>query len=95
MPAYVYIMASRRNGTIYVGVTGDLLKRVIAHRESLIPGFTARYGCKTLVYFEMHEDIREAIKREKVLKKRKRAAKIALIEIENPTWRDLFVDLTP
>jgi putative endonuclease len=93
MPAFVYIMTNRRNGALYVGVTGDLLRRVEAHREGLFRGFTAKYGLKRLVYYEMHEDIREAIAVEKRLKKRRRAAQIALIEIVNPQWRDLYGDL--
>ena len=93
MPAFVYIMASRRNGTLYAGVTTDLRRRVEAHRQGLIPGFTARYGVKTLVYYEIHQDIRKAIQAEKRLKKRRRAAKISLIEVVNPNWRDLYVDI--
>lgn len=93
MAAFVYIMASRRNGTIYVGVTSDLFKRASAHREGLIPGFTHKYGVKKLVYYELYEDIRGAIAREKILKNRRRAAKISLIETVNPTWRDLYDDL--
>ena len=93
MAAFVYIMASRRNGTIYVGVTSDLMQRATAHRECLIPGFTVKYGVKRLVYYEIHEDIREAITREKHLKRRRRAAKIKLIETVNPNWRDLYEDL--
>ncbi len=93
MAAFVYTMASRRNGTIYTGVTSDLFKRATAHREGLIPGFTAKYGVKRLVYYELHEDIREAIMREKVIKNRRRVEKIKLIETVNPTWRDLYEDL--
>lgn len=86
-------MASRRNGTLYIGVTSDLLRRATGHREGLIPGFTDKYGVKRLVYYELHEDIREAIRREKVLKTRRRAAKISLIETVNPEWKDLYNDL--
>jgi putative endonuclease len=93
MPAFVYIMASRRNGTLYVGVTTDLRRRVEAHRQGLMPGFTARYGVKKLVCYEIHEDITEAIQAEKRLKKRRRAAKLSLIEIVNPNWRDLYEDI--
>ena len=93
MAAFVYIMASFRNGTIYIGVTSDLLKRATAHREGLISRFTDKYGVRRLVYYELHEDIREAINREKVLKKRRRAVKISLIETVNPDLNDLYYDL--
>ena len=86
-------MASRKNGTIYVGVTSDIKRRVLQHKESLIPGFTQRYNIHTLVYFEEHSDIRDAIKREKQLKKWNREWKIRLIEKANPEWRDLYDDL--
>lgn len=87
---FVYIMASRRNGTIYLGVTSDLPKRVWEHQEGIIKGFTQRYGCKMLVWFERHEDIEEAIKREKQMKEWKRAWKLRVIEEMNPGWDDLF-----
>jgi putative endonuclease len=86
----VYIMANKRNGTLYVGVTSDLVTRAAQHRTSALPGFTAQYGCKLLVYFEMHDDMTTAILREKQLKAGSRAKKLALIEGENPIWRDLF-----
>lgn len=86
---YVYILASRRNGTLYIGVTNDLHKRVWQHREGLIPGFTKRYGIKTLVYYEIFDDIRAAIAREKRLKKYKREWKINLIQQRNVEWQDL------
>jgi putative endonuclease len=86
-------MASRKHGTLYVGVTSDLLKRVAEHREGLIEGFTARYGVKRLVWFERHEGIVEAIQREKSLKKYRRAWKVNLIERDNPDWDDLFPKL--
>ena len=86
----VYIMASARNGTIYLGVTSDLIKRVYEHRTAVLPGFTKRYGCKLLVYFELWQDITGAITREKQLKAGSRARKLALIEADNPTWRDLY-----
>ncbi len=89
----IYIMASRRNGTLYVGVTSNLLKRAAQHRTGAIPGFTARYGCKLLVHFELYEDMPTAIAREKQLKAGSRAKKLALIETANPTWRDLFEDI--
>ncbi len=86
----VYIMASARNGTIYLGVTSDLIKRVHEHRTAVLPGFTKRYGCKLLVYFEQWQDITGAITREKQLKAGSRARKLALIEADNPTWGDLY-----
>jgi putative endonuclease len=89
----VYILASKRNGTLYIGVTSDLGKRVGQHKESAVPGFTQRYHVHNLVYFEQHGNMMEAIQREKQLKKWNRAWKIALIEKENPTWRDLYLDI--
>ena len=90
---YVYIMASKRNGTLYVGVTGNLVKRVTQHRLGHVPGFTKRYGVKMLVWFERHADVREAIMREKRIKEWKRRWKLELIERTNPNWRDLYDDL--
>ncbi|MEL6487647.1 MAG: GIY-YIG nuclease family protein [Pseudomonadota bacterium] len=89
----VYMMASGRNGTIYTGVTSDLRKRAWQHREALIEGFTKRYGCKLLVWFEQHDKIESAIMREKQIKAGNRKAKLKLIETDNPTWRDLFDDI--
>ena len=88
----VYIMANRRNGTIYTGVTSDLAKRVWQHREGQ-GGFTARYGCKMLVWFERHETMETAILREKQIKAGNRKAKLALIEANNLQWRDLFAEI--
>jgi len=85
----VYILASRRNGTLYVGVTSNLASRIEAHRSGVAGGFTKTYGVKTLVYFEPHTDMYQAIQREKRIKKWNRAWKIALIERSNPNWRDL------
>ncbi len=90
MTGYVYIMASKRNGTLYVGVTSGLEQRVYDHREGTNPGFTKRYGCKMLVWYEEHEDIGSAIQREKTLKKWYRSWKIKLIEEMNPSWEDLY-----
>ena len=87
---YVYIMASRRNGTIYIGVTSDLAKRAWEHREGLIDGFTKKYGCKMLVWFEHHGTIEAAILREKQMKEWRRAWKLRRIEEMNPDWNDLF-----
>jgi putative endonuclease len=89
----VYILASGRHGTLYIGVTSDLLARVHQHREGLIPGFTRRYGIKRLVHFEMFESMGEAIQREKRLKEWRRAWKIQLIEAKNPYWDDLAIGL--
>jgi putative endonuclease len=88
----VYIMASRRNGTLYVGVTADLPRRAFEHREGMTPGFARRYGCELLVYYEAHEDMNSAIAREKQLKAGSRKQKLALIETMNPEWRDLYPD---
>ena len=85
----VYIMASRRNGTLYTGVTSNLAQRAYQHREALIPGFTSRYGCKMLVWYEFHEEMIAAIAREKQIKAGSRKNKTALIEALNPAWRDL------
>ena len=89
----VYIMANKRNGTLYTGVTSDLVARVNQHRESVVPGFSARYGCKTLVWYEQHETMESAIGREKQIKAGSRKRKLVLIEAVNPSWRDLCEDL--
>ncbi len=86
----VYILASRRNGALYVGVTSDLPQRIWMHKQGVIEGFTKEYGVHRLVYVEEHDDIRDAITREKRLKKWNRAWKIRLIEEANPGWRDLY-----
>jgi len=90
---YVYIMASRRNGTIYIGVTNDLARRVFEHKEGLVEGFSKRYAVKMLVYFEETADVRSALQREKNLKHWSRAWKIALIEKQNPAWQDLYYSI--
>jgi putative endonuclease len=90
---YVYILASRRNGTLYIGVTSDLRRRVWEHREGLIPGFTKTYGVKMLVYFETFDDIHAAIARESRLKKYKREWKMNLIQKDNLEWCDLYETL--
>jgi putative endonuclease len=89
----VYIMANKRNGTLYTGVTANLLQRVHQHREGLMPGFTTRYGCKLLVWYEPHHEMSAAIAREKQIKAGSRRKKLALIEAMNPAWRDLYEDL--
>ena len=93
MPYCVYILASRRKGTLYIGVTNHLERRVYEHREGYYPGFTRKYGVGQLVHYETYDDIREAQQRERSLKRWLRAWKIALIERHNPTWRDLYEDL--
>jgi len=90
---YVYILASKKNGTLYIGVTNNLLKRVDEHKNDLKGGFTQKYRVHALVYFEVFSDIRDAITREKRMKKWKRQWKIELIEKANPHWRDLYADV--
>ncbi len=86
---HVYIMANKRNGTIYTGVTNNIANRVYQHKHKLVPGFTSRYGLDRLVYYEEHNDIRMAIAREKQIKGWTRKKKLALIESLNPHWNDL------
>ena len=90
---YVYMLANKPAGTIYIGVTSDLLARVGQHKAKTLQGFTARYGVDRLVYFEVADDMESAIHREKALKKWKRSWKIALIEGQNPKWADLYEGL--
>ncbi len=90
---FVYILASQRNGTLYTGVTNDLVRRIWEHREGLLDGFTKKYNVKLLVYFEWHEDPVSAIAREKIIKRWRRAWKIKLIQKRNPSWRDLSENL--
>jgi len=90
---WVYILASKRNGTLYVGVTNDLIRRVWEHRTDAVEGFTERYGVHMLVHYEEFEDPGSAIQREKNLKKWNRKWKLVLIEKENPLWRDLWEDV--
>jgi putative endonuclease len=87
---FVYILASQRNGTLYIGVTSDLAERIAQHKEKTFGGFTARYGVDKLVYFETHDDADSAILRETQLKKWNRAWKIRIIEEVNPRWDDLY-----
>lgn len=91
--AYVYILASKSNGTLYVGVTNNLAKRMAEHKSGVIGGFTCRYDVKQLVYFERFTTFESAIRREKQLKGWKRSWKIGLIEHDNPQWRDLSTDV--
>ena len=90
---YVYILASKRNGTLYIRVTSDLMKRVYEHKNNLINGFTKKFDVHSLVYYEQYDDIESAIVREKRLKKWNRKWKLELIEKENPQRRDLYGDL--
>jgi len=87
------MMANKRNGTLYVGVTSDIGQRAYEHREGLVPGFTMRYHCKILVWFEFYDRITDAIDREKQIKAGSRNAKLRLIEELNPEWKDLFESL--
>jgi putative endonuclease len=89
----VYLLASRRNGTLYTGVTSNLVKRVWEHKQDVVEGFTKRYGVHRLVWYELHPDMESAIAREKRVKEWKRRWKLELIESLNPDWRDLFEEL--
>lgn len=89
----VYLMANRKNGALYIGVTSRLVQRVHVHREAIVEGFTSRYGVNKLMWFEMHATMEGAIRREKQIKKWNRSWKIRLIEEANPDWRDLAVNL--
>ncbi len=90
---FVYIMANKRNGTIYIGITNDLVRRTYEHREGLAKGFTQKYGLKMLVYFESFDLVSAAIQRETSLKRWPRKWKLDLIESRNPQWRDLFEEI--
>ncbi|HNB26549.1 MAG TPA: GIY-YIG nuclease family protein [Alphaproteobacteria bacterium] len=94
MTCWVYILASRPRGTLYVGMTTDLLRRVTEHREGVVEGFTKDYGVKTLVYYEAHDSLEAAVERERRIKRWARAWKIDLIRSRNPDWHDLFDDLS-
>ncbi|HET6490883.1 MAG TPA: GIY-YIG nuclease family protein [Syntrophales bacterium] len=87
---HVYILASRKNGTLYIGVTNDLVRRVFDHKNDVIEGFTKKYGVHVLVHYESYEHIHDALTREKRMKKWKRQWKISLIESMNPEWKDLY-----
>lgn len=93
-PAYVYILASKKNGTLYIGVTSDLIKRIYEHKNGLVDGFTKKYKVHLLVYYEQFLDIYSAISREKQLKHWQRKWKLQLIEQNNTNWRDLYFDIT-
>ena len=87
---YVYILASKRNGTLYIGVTNDLVRRVYEHKNNLVDGFSKEYGVHRLVYYEQYGDVEFAIQREKYLKQWNRKWKLELIEKKNPEWKDLY-----
>ena len=89
----VYILASKRNGTLYLGVTSNLVQRIWQHKNDFVEGFTKRYDVHTLVWFEAHESMESAIAREKAIKEWKRVWKVELIENGNPTWRDLYDEI--
>ncbi len=89
----VYLLASKRNGTLYTGVTSDLVKRIWEHKSDLVEGFTRKHRIHTLVWYEAHETMESAIRREKVIKKWNRHWKLKMIEAENPHWRDLYDEL--
>ena len=89
----VYILASKPNGTLYIGVTSDLIQRIWQHKSNMVKGFTKRYGVHRLVWYEVHESMESAIQREKAIKKWNRVWKIELIEKNNPTWGDLYNDI--
>lgn len=90
---YVYILANKRNGTTYIGVTSNLVRRVYEHKNDLVDGFSQKYSVHNLVYYERHDRIEDAIVREKQMKKWKRAWKLRTIENFNPEWRDLYRDI--
>jgi putative endonuclease len=94
VPYYVYLLASDRNGTLYLGVTRDLIRRVYEHKTKAKPGFTSRYGVQRLVLFEVYDDPTNAIAREKEIKKWRRDWKLQLIEKSNPQWRDLYDEIS-
>jgi putative endonuclease len=91
---FVYMLASKRNGTLYLGMTSNLLKRVYEHKNNLIERFSKRYNVHTLVYYEVYNNVYDAIAREKSIKKWKRSWKIGLLEKSNPEWKDLYHDLS-
>ena len=92
--SWVYITTNKRNGTLYTGVTSDLVDRIWKHKHDWFPGFSRKYGCNRLVWFETHNDIHAAMRREKQIKRWRRTWKLRLIEEQNPNWTDLYEDLT-
>ena len=94
MSAYVYILANKKNGTIYTGVTNDIVRRVFEHKQGFVEGFLKKYNLKMLVYFDSFESVYDAITMEKIIKRWRREWKLALIEKRNPEWQDLYEQLT-
>jgi putative endonuclease len=94
MAYYVYVLTSARNGTLYIGVTSDLIRRIFEHKSKAVPGFTKRYGVDKLMWFEVYDDPTSAITREKELKKWRREWKVRLIEEQNPQWIDLYPQIS-
>jgi putative endonuclease len=90
---YLYIVASKKNGTLYIGVTGDLVKRTYEHKHNAVDGFTKKYNVHKLVYYETYKDVEEAILREKQMKKWNRKWKVRIIEENNPEWKDLYNEI--
>ena len=90
---YIYILASKRNGTLYIGLTSNLQKRIFENKQEVVEGFTKKYGVKTLVYYEVFDDFENAVKKEKAMKAWKRKWKLELIEQKNKDWQDLYQDL--
>ena len=95
MNYYIYILSNKKNGVLYVGVTNDLLRRIYEHKQEVVAGFTQKYHIHNLVYYEQYDDIRNAITREKQIKKWNRQWKIDLIEKDNPEWNDFYATLKP
>lgn len=93
MSGYVYILCNKKNGTLYTGVTSDLIKRIYEHKNKLVDGYTKKYGIDKLAYYEIYDDIVTAIEREKQIKAGSRKKKLDLIEINNPEWHDLYYDI--
>ena len=93
MQAYVYLLASQKNGTLYTGVTSDIVKRVWQHKNNVVEGFSKKYHVHLLVWYEVHDEVESAITREKQIKEWKRIWKLELIEKTNPTWRDLYIEI--
>lgn len=90
----VYIITNRKNGTLYTGVTSSLIERIAHHKQGTIEGFSKKYGCKILVFYELYDDMPQAITREKQLKSGSRKKKLTLIEAQNPNWKDLYDEIT-
>jgi len=90
---YLYIIASKKNGTLYIGVTNDLVKRIYEHKQNAVNGFTKKYNVHTLVYYKVHRDIEETIMKEKQMKKWNRKWKVRIIEEKNPEWKDLYDEI--